>query len=212
MSTPHPTTIAALFADAAPAEAALRELRAAGFRPEDVGVTDATAVTGAGTGAAAGERSGALTGMGIPEVEAHYFERVFKAGGVLVTVRAGHRATEAQELLTRSGGDLGPSSASSGTAAQTNVSAHPVADVPAKERIDAGDMGVAEPAGGAVAGAAAGALAGTVIAGPAGTVIGGAIGAIGGGAAGKAIHEAHDHSSDEEGAVRRDSTPRSPDR
>lgn len=173
-----------------------------------LGVAGATAVTGAGIGAAAGGLIGALMGMGIPEEEAQYFERGFIAGGVLITVRAGSRAIEAREILARSGADLGPAHAgddTSGPHASTprEVSGRPVpvADSTVENRPDAaGDMGVAEPAGGAVAGAAAGALAGTVIAGPVGTVVGGAIGAIGGGAAGKAIHDSHDRETDEENA------------
>ena len=71
------------------------------------GLAGGTAVAGAGIGAAAGGLVGALVGMGIPEEEAQYFERGFRAGGVLVTVHARGRAPEALRLLERHGADTG---------------------------------------------------------------------------------------------------------
>jgi hypothetical protein len=72
------------------------------------GVAGGTAVAGAGLGAAAGGILGALVGLGIPESEARYFETGFRAGGVLVTVRAGARILEAMAILDRYGADTGP--------------------------------------------------------------------------------------------------------
>jgi hypothetical protein len=169
------TVIAGLFTDRDAAVAAIEDLKAAGFRPEDVGVAmrdrDAqgelveetgtraaegaaagalgggllgglvgflvglgalaipgigpvvaggalatafgmaggTAVAGAGIGAAAGGLVGALVGICIPKEEAEYFERGFRAGGVLVTVNGRDRAAEALTLLERHGADTGPS-------------------------------------------------------------------------------------------------------
>ncbi len=59
---------------------------------------------GGGTlGIATGGLIGALIGLGIPEEEAHYYEREFHAGRTLVTVRADGRATEAVAILRRHG-------------------------------------------------------------------------------------------------------------
>lgn len=72
------------------------------------GVAGGTAVAGAGIGAATGGILGALVGLGIPEEEARHFEQRFHEGGILVTVSAGARATEARRILERHRADLGP--------------------------------------------------------------------------------------------------------
>jgi Heat induced stress protein YflT domain len=72
------------------------------------GVAGGTAVAGAGIGAAAGGVLGALAGLGMPDLEARYFETGFRAGRVLVTVEAGARMLEAMAILDRSGADTGP--------------------------------------------------------------------------------------------------------
>jgi hypothetical protein len=126
------------------------------------GLGGGTAVAGAGIGAAAGGIAGALVGMGIPDEEAKHFETGFRAGGVLVTVRAQEKAMDALAILERNGADTGPGSVGARSAGP----------------------GVGT-AGGALGGAAAGAAAGTAVAGPVGTVVGGAAGGIAGAAAGK---------------------------
>lgn len=80
---------------------------AGGALASALGAAGGTAVAGAGIGAAAGGLVGALSGMGIPEEEARHLETGFRAGGVLMTVNAGHRATEALGVLERFGGDTG---------------------------------------------------------------------------------------------------------
>jgi Heat induced stress protein YflT domain len=61
-------------------------------------------VLGGGTlGIAAGGLIGALIGLGVPEEEAHYYEREFHAGRTLVTVRTEGRGAEAVEILRRHG-------------------------------------------------------------------------------------------------------------
>lgn len=80
---------------------------AGGALASALGAAGGTAVAGAGIGAAAGGLVGALSGMGIPEEEARHLETGFRAGGVLVTVSAGHRASEALGVLERSGGNTG---------------------------------------------------------------------------------------------------------
>jgi hypothetical protein len=75
--------------------------------PIIAGGTLASTLAGAGIGAAAGGLIGALVGMGIPEEDARHFDAGFRAGGTLVTVKAGSRAEEARECLYESGADLG---------------------------------------------------------------------------------------------------------
>jgi len=58
---------------------------------------------GAAAGAAAGGVLGALTGLGIPEDEARYYEGEFKSGRTLVTVKAGGRYDEASRMLRDAG-------------------------------------------------------------------------------------------------------------
>jgi len=81
----------------------------AGVLTAALGTAGATALAGAGVGAAAGGLVGALVGLGIPESEAAYFETGFRKGGVLVTVNAAGRITEAVDVLQQYGGDLGVS-------------------------------------------------------------------------------------------------------
>jgi hypothetical protein len=69
----------------------------------------AGAAVGAVGGATLGGIGGALVGMGVPPAEAEWYEREVRGGGTLVTVRAGGRYDEAQELLRRHGAaDLTP--------------------------------------------------------------------------------------------------------
>jgi uncharacterized protein (TIGR02271 family) len=63
----------------------------------------ATAIGGAALGAGVGAIAGALVGMGVPEEHAEYYEGEAKAGKTLVTVRAGDRYDDAQQIL-RNGG------------------------------------------------------------------------------------------------------------
>jgi uncharacterized protein (TIGR02271 family) len=79
-------------------------------------------LAGAGIGAAAGGILGALVGAGVPEHEAKHFERGFKEGGILVTVRAGERAAAAVDVLRRRGADLGPTIGAASTAASDTSS------------------------------------------------------------------------------------------
>lgn len=75
-------------------------------------------IAGAGIGVAAGGLLGALVGMDIPEEDARHFERGFQEGGVLVTVQAGARSTEARQVLYESEADLGSLSRSIGAAGE----------------------------------------------------------------------------------------------
>jgi hypothetical protein len=59
---------------------------------------------GAIAGAAVGGIFGALTGLGVSEQEAKYYENAFNAGHAIVAVRAGERTAQASEILRKHGG------------------------------------------------------------------------------------------------------------
>jgi uncharacterized membrane protein len=79
-----------------------------GVGPVVLGGVLASALMGAGIGAATGGLVSALTSLGVTEHEARYFDEGLRAGGTLVTVRAGARTGEALEILRRREADLGP--------------------------------------------------------------------------------------------------------
>jgi hypothetical protein len=58
----------------------------------------------AAAGAAIGGIFGALTGLGISEDEARYYETAFNEGKALVAVKPGARAADAAAILRRNGG------------------------------------------------------------------------------------------------------------
>jgi len=68
----------------------------------------AGAVTGGVTGAVVGGVVGALEDAGVPHDEAQYYDERFRAGGMLVTVRANSDAQfdDARMILERHGGDV----------------------------------------------------------------------------------------------------------
>lgn len=64
----------------------------------------AAALGGAALGAAGGGTIGALTGAGVPEHEARYYDDEFKRGGIVVTVHAAGRYGEAESIMREYGG------------------------------------------------------------------------------------------------------------
>jgi hypothetical protein len=62
-----------------------------------------TALAGAAVGAGLGALAGGLIGMGVPEDEARYYDDEFRAGRTIVTVNAGSRYNDAQNVLRREG-------------------------------------------------------------------------------------------------------------
>src|SRR5450631_1571289 len=70
-----------------------------GFGPAIAGGILAATLGGAAIGAAAGGLIGALTNMGVPEEEAHYYQNEFESGRILVTVQAAGRQQEVLDLL-----------------------------------------------------------------------------------------------------------------
>jgi len=64
----------------------------------------AAALGGAALGAATGGIIGALTGAGVPEDEARYYDDEFRRGGIVVTMQARGRYDEARSILREYGG------------------------------------------------------------------------------------------------------------
>jgi len=64
----------------------------------------AAALGGAALGAAGGGIIGALTGAGVPEDEARYYDEEFRRGGIVVTLQARGRYDEARRILHEYGG------------------------------------------------------------------------------------------------------------
>lgn len=136
MSAPVATPTVAVFEDRALAEKAIEELIAAGFKEEKVLITPEYAdpnnpgwsenaagfglLTGASIGGLAGGPIGLLGGavvgglvgalidLGVPEVEARFYEEELVDKGALVTVQADGREAEAREILRRNGGREAP--------------------------------------------------------------------------------------------------------
>jgi hypothetical protein len=63
-----------------------------------------TALGFAGAGAAVGGILGAMTGLGVSQEEALYYEEQFRCGKAIVTVRAGDFADKALTIIRRHGG------------------------------------------------------------------------------------------------------------
>src|SRR5688572_24206799 len=116
-TTTRETVVGAL-RDRDAAQRAVDELRASGFREEQIGfamrgtedveprdrLVAGTHVAGrAMGGAAACGLLGALTSGGIPEDEAHYYEGELRAGRIILAVRPDGRAEEATDILRRHG-------------------------------------------------------------------------------------------------------------
>ena len=59
---------------------------------------------GAIAGTAVGGILGAMTGLGVSEDEARYYEKEFQSGKAIVAVKPGQRSAEAADILARSGG------------------------------------------------------------------------------------------------------------
>ena len=72
--------------------------------PVLVGGMLATAAGFAGAGAAVGGILGAMTGLGVSEDEALYYDQQFKEGKAIVTVKAGQYADKAVALIRKHGG------------------------------------------------------------------------------------------------------------
>jgi hypothetical protein len=92
-----------------------------------------TMLAGAGIGAATGGLIGALVSVGVSQEAAEHFDRGFREGGVLVTVRADGRELEARTILRDRSGDLGPSYAASDLTSKESAGAVKLIDDRADE-------------------------------------------------------------------------------
>jgi len=103
--------------------AAAASLLIPGFGPVIAGGILATVLGGAAVGAAAGGLLGALTGLGVPEEEARYYESEVQSGRTLVTVKAGNRYQDVINVLRRNGAYDASSQAAhtAGTTGQTTA-------------------------------------------------------------------------------------------
>lgn len=72
--------------------------------PIVVGGLLATFFGGAIAGTAVGGILGAMTGLGVSEDEARFYEKEFREGRAIVAVKAGSRTADAADVLTRFGG------------------------------------------------------------------------------------------------------------
>lgn len=89
--------------------------------------------------------TGSLTGLGIPENRARYLARKLRSGsnGAVVTVNAGPRRQEAEEILTSRGGDLGANATSQDYAAAEYAggqSGPGAANLPEREQPESSDQ------------------------------------------------------------------------
>ena len=75
-----------------------------GFGPVVASGVLGMAFGGAIAGTAVGGIFGAMTGLGVSEEEARFYEQEFNSGRAIVAVKAGPRAAEAAEILRRHGG------------------------------------------------------------------------------------------------------------
>ena len=82
---------------------ALAALIIPGIGPVIAGGMLAGIVAGAVAGGTVGGLAGLLHGMGVPDHEAAYYEGEFKGGKTIVTVNAGERRQEAEEILRQLG-------------------------------------------------------------------------------------------------------------
>jgi len=112
-----------LVSNAMTAEAVVDELQRSGFGTNDIsalfpdkqGTRDFAhekntkapegAVAGVGAGAAVGGITGALIGMGIPEIEAKQYEGKIKGGNILLSIHVedGNEQARAKKILERHG-------------------------------------------------------------------------------------------------------------
>ena len=74
-----------------------------GIGPAIAGGIIGATLGGAALGAATGGLLGTLTGMGLSDEEAQYYQNELVAGRTIVTVKAGQRYAEAQNILQRNG-------------------------------------------------------------------------------------------------------------
>jgi uncharacterized protein (TIGR02271 family) len=113
MATTESPVKVGVFRDRALAEHAVKELRQAGFRDDEIKVWGEGAPTGgfldtlmnklSGQGAEAGSISGSLVDLGVPQEEADYYQQQDEAGRIIIAVRSYGHQQEANDILQRAG-------------------------------------------------------------------------------------------------------------
>ncbi len=141
-------------------------------------------LTGGAIGAATGGLLGALVEAGVPEEEAQVYQRGVERGGVLVTVNADGRESEARRVLERFG--------MRDAKYHNQLQSDPNFEYGRTDMSHHKDDGPDKTAAGTGAGAATGAAIGGLTGGPVGAAIGAGIGAVAGAATGGAIDFAED--------------------
>ena len=137
------------------------------------------ALTGGAIGAATGGLIGALVEAGVPEEEAQVYQRGVERGGVLVTVNADNRESEARRIRQQNG----MRDAKYHTQLQSDPNFEYGRTDMTRHKDDGPDKTVAGTGAGAATGAAIGGLTG----GPVGAAVGAGVGAVAGAATGGAI-------------------------
>jgi uncharacterized protein (TIGR02271 family) len=94
MSTTNRSIVAGVFQNESQAQQAMADLQNAGFTDDQIRYS----VHKGGAGIL-----DALTGLGLPQDQANYYNSEFMAGRTVVTVNAGNRRQEAYDLLMRNG-------------------------------------------------------------------------------------------------------------
>jgi len=114
-----------------------------GIGPIIAGGILAVTAAGAGLGAAGGSLIGALTGLGVPEDEAHYYEGEARSGRTLVTVKSGSRYEEARSILQGAGAYDMQSRPEFETAQSSDAQRMPLMEeklTPRKETVETGNV------------------------------------------------------------------------
>jgi uncharacterized protein (TIGR02271 family) len=144
MTTSKPDFLISAFRDRKEEQAAIDDLRRAGFTGNRVEVAEHS-----NDSKVKESVSQALRSRGLPETEARFFQDEFTSGCDLVTVRADGRRAEAEAILHRHGGrlrsGLGPTAALPASTASAVPTATPVREE-AKLRPEAGYMPPTAPA------------------------------------------------------------------
>ena len=113
MATTESPVKVGVFRDRALADHAVKELRQAGFRDDEIKVWGEGTSTGGfrgafmnkltGQGTEAESFSGSLVDLGVPQEEADYYQQQGNAGRIIIAVRSYGHQQEASDILQRAG-------------------------------------------------------------------------------------------------------------
>ncbi|HTI13054.1 MAG TPA: hypothetical protein VL461_00590 [Dictyobacter sp.] len=97
MTTYQTPLVVGVFNDEDHAKSAVETLRGAGFRYDQLGV----AIQGSSN--ATPDLSVDLMNLGVPQEQAHYYDKEYKSGNIVVSVRPDGRDGEVQDILQGNG-------------------------------------------------------------------------------------------------------------